>query len=256
MARRLLILMVITFWALMIGMFIKSNYLSRTTSYEAQTGRLFDPEYRMGVYYDQHRIGEFRFNAYPWTDTVEKGYRLVSSIHLNYPPVGEAHISGESFTDERLLLQKFEYYINYKLQMFNQQDARLEGTVEQGKLRLNLNWATFEKSFEMPAPGGISLYDPVTPWMLGQRFRPGREYTVRVLNQFTRNPQVARVRVLQRKRIVFQGETISGYEVDAMVGDLKSVFWIGEDGKVYRMESPLGFTLVREPLAAQEKKRP
>jgi hypothetical protein len=253
MARRLLILMVITFWALMTGIFIKRNYLFEGSASEGQTHGLLDPEYRMGVYYGEHRIGEFRFNSYPWTDAVERGYRLVSGIHLDYPPVGEAHINGESFTDEKLFLRKFEYYIKYKLKMIDEQDVRLEGIVKEGKFRLTLKLASIERSFEMPAPGGISLYDPVTPWIVGKKFRPGREYTVQVLNRFTRSPQIAKVRVLRSKRITFGEETIAGYEVEATVGDLKSLFWMGRDGKVYRMESPLGFVLVREPIPAPER---
>jgi len=256
MTRKLLILMVITFWALMTGVFIKTNYFFHRSTRDTKGPGLLDPEYRMGVYYGQKRIGEFRFSSYPWTDSVEKGYRLVSSIHLNYSPVGEAHINGECFTDEKLFLQKFEYYIKYNFKMLDEQDARLEGALKGGKLRLKLRWGTFERSFEVSAPGGISLYDPVTPWMVGEKFRPGQEYTIRVLNRFTTSPQLAKVRVLRRKRIVFQEETIPGYEVETTVGDLKSVFWIGRDGKVYRMESPLGFSLVREPITAQEKNHP
>lgn len=253
MVRKSLILLVIAFWASMTGLFIKKQYFSRTGAQGAGSEVLLDPEYRMGVYYGQERIGEFRFNSEPRAGSSQKGYRLVSSLHLKYAPVGEAHITGESFIDEKLCLQNFRYYLKYKLKMFDEQDARLDGSLEKGKLLLKVKWGRFERSFEMPAQEGISLYDPITPWIVGERFRAGQEYTINVLNRFTRTPQLAKVKVLRRKRIVFQGETIPGFEVEATVEDLKSSFWVGRDGKVYRMESPLGFSLVREPAIPLEK---
>jgi len=256
MARKLFILMVIAFWALMTGLFVQKHYLFNRTTYEAEGHSFLDPEYRMGIYYGHERIGEFQFHCYPWSDVVERGYRLASSLHLKYPPVGEAHITGESFTDEQLALRKFEYYLNCRLTMLDEQEARLEGTVEKGKLKLRLTWGALAKLFEIPVLGNISLYDPITPWIVGERFRLGQEYSVEVFNRFTRRPQVATVRVLRSKRIPFEGHEVPGYEVEAIVEDFKSLFWIGKDGRVYRMESPLGFSLVREPLNAPQEVRP
>jgi len=255
MARKLLILMVISFWALMAGLFVKKYYFFDRDAPDASKPAILDPEYRMGVYYGRKRIGEFHFNSYRWGSHPDKGYRLVSSLHLDYSPIGEAHITGESYTDEKLFLQKFDYYLRYKLKMFDEQGARLEGSVQNGKLILKVKWSTgtFQRSFEMPVKEGVSLYDPITPWIIGGKFRPGREYTVEVFNRFTRSRQRAQVKVLRKRTIRFQGKEIPGFEVETRVGDLRSIFRIGRDGRVYRMESPVGFSLVREPVTQMEK---
>ncbi|NQT81638.1 hypothetical protein HQ563_01340 [bacterium] len=253
MARKFLILMVISFWALMTGLFVKKQYFFRKDARDGARSALLDPEYSMGIYYGPNRIGEFRFNAYPWGDYADEGYRLVSSLHLKYPLVGEAHITGESFTDRELFLRKFSYYLRYKLKMFDEQNARLEGSLQDGKLFLKVKWGTYDKTFEMPAQEGISLYDPITPWIVGGKFRPGREYTVEVFNRLTRTRQLARVKVIRRREIPFEGKEIPGFEVETTVADLKSIFWIGQDGKVYRMESPVGFSLVRESVMQMEE---
>jgi len=255
MARKLLILTVISFWALTTGLFLKKQYFVHKGAYDGLRPALLDPEYRMGVYYGQERIGEFRFNAYPAGDYPHEGYRLISSLHLEYPLIGEAHITGESLTDEKLFLREFSYYLRYKLKMFDEQDARLEGSLQNGKLLLKVKWGTFDKTFEMPAQQGISLYDPITPWIVGGKFRPGHEYSVEVLNRFTRRQQVANVKVLRRRKIFFQEKEIPGFEVETTVGDMKSTFWIGRDGKLYRMESPVGFSLVREPIPEKERQK-
>ena len=256
MVRKLFILLVVASWALMTGLFVQKHYLSRRMPEGEQGRSLLDPEYRMGIYYGRERIGEFQFRCYPWSDEVGRGFRLSSSLHLSYPPVGEAHITGDSFTDEHLVLRRFEYYLNCRLNMLEEQQGRLQGKVEKGTLSLQLTWGSFARSFEMPAPGNISLYDPITPWIVGEKFHLGQEYSVEVLNRFTRRPQVATIRVLRRKTIPFQGREVSGYEVETVVEDLKSLFWIGEDGRMYRMESPLGFSLVREPLSSPQEDRP
>lgn len=256
MARKLFILMVIAFWGLMTGLFVQKHYLFNRPSYEPEGRAFLEPEYSMGIYYGQERIGDFQFQCYPWTDVAERGYRQTSSLHLNYPQVGEAHITGESFTDEELVLRKFEYYLNCRLTMLEKQEGRIQGRVEKGKLRLRLTWGSFSRSFELPAPGNISLYDPITPWIVGEKFHLGKEYTVEVLNRFTRRPQVARVRVLRKKAIPFEGREVPGYEVETIVEDFTSRFWVGRDGKVYRMESPLGFSLVREPRSSPQEVRP
>jgi hypothetical protein len=253
MARKLLILMVISFWALMTGLFIKKHYSLRQNPRHVSKPAVLDPEYRMGVYYGEKRIGEFRFNAFPLLDRPDGGYRLLTSLHLNYAPVGEAHITGHSVTDERLLLQGFNYHVRYKLRMFDEQDAKLEGSLQSGKLVLRVEWGTFDRTFEMPAREGISLYDPITPWIVGGEYRPGREYTVEVLNRFTRGRQIAKVKVLCERKIDFEGKEIPGFEVETTVGELKSSFLVGRDGKVYRMESPVGFSLVREPTGKKER---
>lgn len=256
MARKPFILLVIAFWALMTGLFVQKHYRLQRPSYEPGRRSFLDPEYRMGIYFGQERIGEFQFHCYPWTDVVEKGFRLTSSFHLNYPPIGEAHITGESFTDEQLVLRNFEYYLNCRLTMLEEQEGRLQGRVEKGKLSLRFAWGSFARSFEMPAPEDISLYDPITPWIVGGEFRLGQEYTLEVLNRFTHRTQTARVRVLGKKVIPFEGQEVPGYEVETIVEDLKSLFWIGKDGKVYQMESPLGFSLLREPLNSMQEVRP
>ncbi len=253
MVRKLAVSAVIVFWALMTGFFIQRHLVTERDLRASGRRVILDPEYLMGVFYGEARIGEFRFNSYPWTDNVETGYRLVSTIHLRYAPVGEAHITGESFADHSLLLKKFEYYLKYNLTMLGEQEARLEGTLQKGKLLMKVKWGTFERRFAVPAKEGISLYDPITPWIVGEKFRPGQEYTVRVLNRFTRSPQVAKVRVMGKKRILFEEAPIQVFDVETVVGDLKSTFWVGQDGKVYRMESPLGFSLVRESSAAMER---
>lgn len=247
--------MVIGFWALMTGLFVKTHYFFHRDAYDGSKPTIVDPEYRMGVYYGEKRIGEFWFKAYPWGAGPEKGYRLTSGLHVGYPLIGEAHVTGESYTDEKLFLREFNYSLRCKLKMFDEQDARLEGKVQADKLLLKVKWGTFDKTFEMPAEEGISLYDPITPWIVGGKFRPGHEYTVEVLNRFTRTREVARVKVLRRRKIFFEGRAVRGFEVETTVGDLKSVFWVGEDGKVYRMESPVGFSLVREPIGGMEKER-
>ncbi len=253
MARKLLILMVISFWALMTGLFIKNHYSFRQDAHHISKPALLDPEYRMGVYYGEKRIGEFRFNAYPLLDYPDEGYRLATSLHLKYSPIGEAHITGHSLTDKRLLLREFNYYVRYKLKMFDEQNARLVGSLHDGKLVLRVKWGTFDRTFEMPAGEGISLYDPITPWIVGGEYRPGREYTVEVLNRFTRTRQLAKVKVLSEKKIHFQGKEIPGFEVETTVGEMKSTFLLGREGKLYRMESPVGFSLVREPIAQKER---
>lgn len=253
MARKFSILMAITFWVLMTGLFVKKHYFVQRGISQASKPVVFDPEYRMGVFYGGERIGEFSYNAYPWADDSNKGYRAVSSLHLEYSPVGEAHITGESYMDTKLSLQRFKYRLRYKLEMFDEQDARLEGEVRDGRLSLTVKWGTFEKTLELPAKEGISLYDPITPWIVGGELRPGREYTVEVFNRFTRRPERAVVKVLREKQISFDGKKIPGFEVETTVGDLKSTFRIGRDGKVYRMESPVGFSLVREPMNYMEK---
>ena len=60
------------------------------------------------------------------------------------------------------------------------------------------------------------------------------------------------MKVLRRRKISFQEKEIPGFEVETTVGDMKSTFWIGRDGKLYRMESPVGFSLVREPIPEKE----
>jgi hypothetical protein len=248
MARKILILMVISFWAVMTGLFIKTHYLVHRGEHRTAQPVLLDSAYRMGVYYGTKRIGEFHFSAYPWGEYPDRGYRLLSNLDLKYPLIGEAYITGQTLTDENLSLQEFQYSLRYKLKMFDEQDVRLRGTVQDGKLLLKVRWGTMEKSFEMPAEEGISLYDPITPWIVGGKFHLGREYTVDVLNRLTQRRQVAMIKVLRRKRILFEGKEIPGYEVETSVGDLKSMFWIGRDGRIYRMNSPVGFSLVREAL--------
>ena len=253
MTRKILILTIIAFWALMTGLFIKKQLLVRGETCLPPNLAVLDPEYLMGVYYGKERIGEFRFNSFSQTDDSGKGYRLVSSLWLKYGPIGEAHISGESFADEKLTLRTFRYRLKCKLKMLDEQDATLDGKLEGDKLIVNVKWGTFERSLEMPSEGGMSLYDPITPWIVGEKFQPGQEYTLKVFNRLTRRPQLAKVKVLGRRMIRFQGETVPGFELEATVEDLKSTFWIGRDGKVYRMESPLGFSLVRETSVPLEK---
>jgi hypothetical protein len=253
MARKLLILTVVTFWALMTGLFIQKQYVVYERARNPDRRRLLDPNYHMGIYYDNQRIGEFHFNSYPRVDSPGGGYRLVSSLHLAYPDVGEAHITGESLTDNKLLLDEFRYYVKYRLKMFDEQDARVEGTVKGGKLGCSVQWGTFEKSFETAAPEGISLYDPITPWIVDGKLRPGRRYTVEVFNRFSRRSELAKVKIIRAVNASFQGERVPAYEVETVVADMKSTFIIGRDGKIYRMESPLGFSLLREPPIPLEK---
>jgi hypothetical protein len=136
--------------------------------------------------------------------------------------------------------------------MFDEQNAGLEGKVREGVLALTIKWGTFQRTIELPAREGVSLYDPITPWIVGGDFHPGREYTVEVFNRFTQRPERAVVKVLREKQIAFEGREIAGFEVETAVGDLKSVFWMGRNGKVYRMESPVGFSLIREPISERE----
>jgi hypothetical protein len=256
MARKLLTPMVIVFWALMTSLFIKEHLFIATEGSRPPSNALLDPEYLMGVYYGKERIGEFRSNSFPETEDSTKRFRNVTSLRLNYPAVGEAQITGESFADEKLNLRSFHYRLKCKLNMLEEQDATLDGKVEDGKLLLNVKWGSFQRSLQVPCEDGISLYDPITPWILGDKFQPGHEYTVKVFNRLTRKPQLAKVKVLGRKNIQFQGETIPGCEVEAVVEDLKSTFVIGHDRKIYRMESPFGFSLVREPFVPSENKVP
>jgi len=248
-------MMVVSFWALMAGLFVKTYYLFDKGAYGSAGAVLLDKECRMGVYYGGKRIGEFNFSAYPRQDERSKGYRLVSRLGLEYAPIGEAYVSGESLTDEKLFLREFSYYLRYELKMFGEQDARLEGRVQGDRLLFKVKWGNFEKAFNMPAEDGISLYDPITPWIFRGKLRPGDEYTVGVLNRLTRRHQLARVKVLRKIKIPFEGKEVSGFEVETTVEDLKSIFWVGGDGKVYRMESPVGFSLVREPITVREKLR-
>ncbi|MDR3618700.1 MAG: hypothetical protein P4L85_05060 [Paludisphaera borealis] len=105
-------------------------------------------------------------------------------------------------------------------------------------------------------PRGV-VHDALRPFDRLPGLHVGQRWDTRMINPFTGAVEVARVEVKRRGLIDWNGEAVSGFEVEQHAGPVTAKAWVRLDGVIIRQEVPLPFlNMVLERLPDETSPAP
>lgn len=230
------------------GSLIKRHYSPRRSAYipkEAfltQSPNLLDEakEEWVGIYYKGEKVGY----SNRILEKLEDGYKISEITFLTislFRTPREVHIKNTSFLKDDFTLSSFDFSLESENAGFY-----VKGEIKGRELNLKLKTGqeTREENIKLEKIPHLSIN---LPFYLSQRkLKKGDSFFWPFFDPSTLNESNILVEILDEEPFVFNNEIVNVYKVKETYSGLTIFSWMGKDGTIFKEESPLGFTLLKE----------
>lgn len=249
---RLIAAAIAVFWAAMMAALVKRELLPAWTSAEpVDYGSLLSSnevsrQSRMAIYFRDARIGRVETQVHR---TRDGGIELCSNTTLSLAELGPPLLAAVGKVRTGLIIQsgrdgglrRFDFYVHEPL------DVCVRGATEGGRLRLTTQFEDGQASETLvDYDPRMILANAFSPFLGLHNLRVGKQWRFASLDPLTRQMKVVTVTVTGRETLDLGGEQTDAFVLTSEYGSLQVRSWVAPDGVVLRMETPYGFSLVRE----------
>jgi hypothetical protein len=246
MRRWLVCILVVIFWVIMtLSHLIKEEILfpppiQLVNFRTIFKGRIPYHEEWMGIYLHGEKVGYASSYISPYKVDGLDGIVVRTLTEVNIPFGGEeiwVTIQGYSLIDQEWRISKMDYKILSGLY-----SMRIEG--EKADEIFEIRFHTDGESYThmIPISATSSLLSPI---YLLPEMRPKRVYKIEFLNPFTQRYTTANLKIEGKKRVTIDGRE-EVYLVRVDVEGTTAHLWVRKDGEVIKIDTPFGWTLIRE----------
>ena len=258
-------------WVVVVGLHIQREYFKSETLVLTEGAQALAP---VAYYYTVEMNGQVIGLASSRLDTIPEGFRFEDLLQLEVPAMNATHpatVRTRARLGKALELLDFDFQLDSEVGRFAvhgravgdstlelRMDAGGQGGAQSTTVRL-------DRSTTLP----VAL--PLRMAAAG-RLEEGKEYTARVFDPSAMADRPVTVRVTGRAMLEVvdsvtavrgprgstryrpaRRDTIPTWVVEESYGGISVTSWLDQDGRLVRAESPMGFTLSREPyeLASQ-----
>ncbi|WP_165245380.1 hypothetical protein [Paludisphaera soli] len=136
---------------------------------------------------------------------------------------------------------------------------RVEGKVQDGRMDVKAKGIAsvlgLQRSF--PYQSRSVVYDALRPLDRLPGLQVGQRWDMQVVNPLSGAVETARVEVMRRTFIDWNGEAVSAFEVEQRAGPIVTMTWVRVDGAILRQQVPLPFVnMMLERLPPGDPPRP
>ena len=264
MLNRLVVTIVVGFWAVMMGTLVRRWLLEVKPEFVPGTYRSVltasreNYQSRMGIFVP----GKNGLRRLGYTETVflytpDHKRQITTTTRVQVPAPGLLQRLGEfdlvtvvavgkDFTLERFSLALTSATIQIEC----------TGAVEEGNLILRSRLRGEEEevqSFPLP-PGGV-LAGGLSPLLALPPLRPGLQWSSVVLNPLTLEATPVRLEVVRGEPLEWEGRTWETHLVAIQSGYVRAQAWVSAEGEVLKESTLFGLTFIKERLPEKEGKK-
>jgi hypothetical protein len=241
---------IVGFWGLMMtSLLVKEGLLfpssTQPLDYKAIfEGRIPYHEERMGIYFHGKRVG--------YTSSCISPYRIKGKVSLVVRNLTELTVpfenrkiwftaEGYSIVDEEWRILKMDYKF-----LSNLYQMRIKGDKEGDALKIKFNIEEETYTYRIP----LSEVSSPSPIFLLPHLLPKRTYTIKFMNPFTQRYIKATLKMEGKRSL--NGEDV--YVVRLCAEKIKAHLLVKRTGEILKVETPFGWTFIREDENDQPSK--
>ncbi|MFH1641098.1 MAG: hypothetical protein ABIA66_03940, partial [Candidatus Omnitrophota bacterium] len=200
-----------------------------------------------GIYFKNAKIGYSHTQVTAAGKIEDVSYTITTQAFLNLSILGESQLvwlEGEANLKENHLLKDFIFLLRMGDQKFS-----VEGRCKSAdKLLLKINTASGSLEQELTVPPDLMVASLFSPFNMLANLKQREQFIINFFNPVTQGIESARVRVLRREKLLASGVLSEALVIESDSQGFKTITWVDADkGDILRQETPLGWTVIKEP---------
>jgi len=233
---------IFTLWFLLLGLLGgRDLFISKIDRQEATALRKARQEHYYGVWFQDRRIGYVSEHLNPEGRDIiirQKAHLLLNVLNSTQP----IDMRLNARLDNHLVLKTFHFQFAspfYKM--------KAEGTVENNRVHFTLDTghSIIKDTVTLAAPPQLDINERNT--LLEQLHTPGEKIKVPSFDPLSLTGREATVEYQGRKKILIQGKIRLLHQFKETFSGIRVHFWLNDQGRVIKEQSPAGFVLIAEP---------
>lgn len=235
-------LLITVFWVLLLGfLFTRDLFIPDISNREINLLQKAQQERFYGIWFDNRRIGYVAEKLEP----VDNGYslnqeaRLLLNVLETTQPI---NMDVQAQLSDGLVLKKFTF--SFKSPFYT---MTAEGHVEQNKVffLLNTGQSTIKDTVTLSGPPLLSVND--RSYLLEQLKTRGQKIKIPSFDPISLNGRESIVTYHGKEKILVRRRLKMLHHYSESTAGMRINFWLDDEGKIVKEESPAGFTFIAEP---------
>lgn len=230
-------------WAILFGLLLRRDYFIRTLeTHEAQVIKKGREESFAGVYFHDSRIGYVKDRLVP---TADGNYHLSQEAYLRLNILEQVHpvrLRIEAGLASDLKLRDFDFSLTSP---FSTMHAKGQVAGNQVNFTLNTGKEEIHDSIHLSQPPYLSTNR--RGYLLSQHLSKGDKVRLPYFDPLSLAGKDTVVEYLGYDKQLINGRVFQLHQFSETFSGVKISFWLNEEGKVVKEESPAGFVFLAEP---------
>ncbi|MEK7823245.1 MAG: transglutaminase-like domain-containing protein [Nitrospirota bacterium] len=238
--KKIIPILIILFWLTMTFLLISRYAPNAGLDTEAQ----LVPESKqrwMGIYLKGQKIG---FTSSRFEKEID-GYAAYEEIKMKIMVLGivqDIHSRTSVLLSPALKVRSFKFTLNAA------QNIEVDGNIRDKTLILDITTANNKSRREIMLDEAPQMTLTIIPYLLQKGLKSGMKIRLPVFDPVTFSTQKMLIEIVGKEKINLNNSEIEAFKIKGDLNGLKLLMWIDKQGNELKEESPMGFTLIAEPM--------
>lgn len=239
--KKLIPILIVLFWLAATFLLLYRHILVPRLGTEAKLLLPENEEKWMGIYLKGQKIG---FASSRFSREID-GYNVHEEIRMKLKVLNTLQ---DIHTVTKVSLSPGLNVRSFKFAIYSTQDLEMEGKFKGKTLTLDIKTGSSRSRKELQLEELPQMNLTVIPYLLKKGFRTGMRLKLPVFDPVTLSVQKMVIEVTGREKIQVNGIEVEAFKIRGDLNGVSSIMWVDDKGNELKAESPLGFTLVTEPM--------
>ena len=208
---------------------------------ETQSLLLENKQRWMGIYLKGQKIG---FTSSRFEKEID-GYAAYEEIKMKIMVLGivqDIHSRTSVLLSPALKVRSFKFTLNAA------QNIEVDGNIRDKTLILDITTANNKSRQEIMLDEAPQMTLTIIPYLLQKGLKSGMKIRLPVFDPVTFSTQKMLIEIVGKEKINLNNSEIEAFKIKGDLNGLKLLMWIDKQGNELKEESPMGFTLIAEPM--------
>jgi hypothetical protein len=239
--KKLIPILIILFWISMTFLLIYRHAPNSSIDAETQSLLLENKQRWMGIYLKGQKIG---FTSSRFEKELD-GYAAHEEIKMKIMVLGimqGIHSRTSVLLSPALKVRSFKFTLNAA------QNIEVDGNIRDKTLILDITTANNKSRQEIMLDEAPQMTLTIIPYLLQKGLKSGMKIRLPVFDPVTFSTQKMLIEIVGKEKINLNNSEIEAFKIKGDLNGLKLLMWIDKQGNELKEESPMGFTLIAEPM--------
>ncbi len=240
--KKLVPIFIILFWISTTFLLISRYAPSSVLDSEIQPLLPENKQRWMGIYLKGKKIGFSSNRFYKESD----GYTIHEEINMKLKvldTIQDIQTKTEVSLSPDLKVRSFRFALNAA------QDMEVTGKIQNKNLVLDIHTERHTSRREILLDEEPQMPLTILPYLYKKGLKKGTRINFPVFDPVTLSTQKMHIEVVGKEKITLNGNEFDAFKIRGNLNGMQLLMWVDEHGNELKEESPLGFTLITEPMA-------
>ena len=239
--KKIIPFLIILFWIFMTFLLIDRYAPDSSTDIKSQSLPQEGRQRWMGIYLKGQKIG---FTSSRFEKEID-GYAAYEEIKMKIMVLG---IMQDIYSRTSVLLSPALKVRSFKFTLNAAQNIEVDGNIRDKTLILDITTANNKSRREIMLDEAPQMTLTIIPYLLQKGLKSGMKLRLPVFDPVTFSTQKMLIEIVGKEKINLNNSEIDAFRIKGDLNGLKLLMWIDKQGNELKEESPMGFTLIAEPM--------